>query len=117
MNKEYLNLNIQKIIDIDGNHWIRKCPQCNCDIKHNNYDGARKCYSKGRKCRKCGSWNKGLTKETSELVKKASINMAKNNYENLREINENGNKRWERNCPKCDKIIKHKSLISARSML
>lgn len=58
-------------IDDNGNIlWIRKCPKCSMNIIHKNVISARCCFRKKRKCNKCGSWNRGLTKENNSSLKK-----------------------------------------------
>ena len=52
--------------------WIRKCPKCDSNIEHKNYVSAKNCHKQKRLCYECGSWNKGLTKNTNESIKKMS---------------------------------------------
>lgn len=78
---------IKEIKDENGDIlWIRKCPQCSRDIIHKNMTSARCCFREKRKCNKCGSWNRGLTKENNlslkkmgELHSKRMIEYRKNN--------------------------------------
>jgi hypothetical protein len=57
--------------------WIRKCPKCNCDIIHRNFESAKMCHKQKRLCYTCGSWNKGLTKNTNDSIKKMSSKVSK----------------------------------------
>ena len=70
MNKKIPPYLIEKIDDTNIPYWIRKCSRCNSDIIHKNFLSAKTCYKQNRLCYKCGSWNRGLTKETNESIKK-----------------------------------------------
>lgn len=59
-----------------GATWIRKCPKCSSDIVHNNFESAKNCHKQKRLCSNCSRWNKGLTKETNESIKKMSLKVS-----------------------------------------
>lgn len=62
---------IKEIKNEFGNSvWIRKCPSCSEGIIHKNLISVRACFRQKRKCSKCGSWNRGLTKENNSSLKK-----------------------------------------------
>lgn len=62
---------IKQIVLENGEiQWIRQCPDCKIAIKHKSLISVRDCHRKKRKCRNCGSWNRGLTVETSTSLKK-----------------------------------------------
>lgn len=48
--------------------WERNCPKCNKILLHKCKSSARQCYRQNRVCANCGSWNKGLTKETNTTL-------------------------------------------------
>lgn len=61
----------------DGLVWERKCPSCEKIITHKNFVSARTCFREKRKCWSCAAWNKGLTKETNETVRKVGEKQSK----------------------------------------
>lgn len=57
--------------------WIRKCPKCQNEVQHRNFHSAKTCHKQKRLCYNCGCWNKGLTKETNESLKKMSTKVSR----------------------------------------